>query len=509
MQDKRLVYAMENLGKRQQKTTRMTTAFCGVAASSLISLTHQPNNPDRRMFPSGRKESLDEDVLSMASFLTAMKKDRISATLRPDENNPLKLSAEEHLHQQEARMIPPTQTYARKLSRYSPQVSHPSHPPVPFDQQRQHHHQHQEFTNSSFHPSNMATSTSALSSSRSGFIAAPRNGEGLSMVGLAGVGPPQPPRGTMVNSNNHHRESMPSTSQEGLFVCYQRMLAAGLLSHEERGHGFTAFLHALRQQQHVALTTRTPQQHSRLPPKISFNSDRALALDTALHSTSSLTQIGLAVGKHGNYPSMNLCSEVDTRSTSKNQEDRNITCLRTKKESTDAKTPNAFDIPIAATSNTATSQELQLRDLISARDRSITSKFTSHIIDQLDFVYFVEADRRSHRTHLPIGFRGFGCRYCHSAPGKSGRFFPSSLKTLSDTKKTLYALRAHLLKCPDTPDDVKQYLHYLFTTHLAEVKTLKVNSSQRAFFRKIWKCLRSSSEGDLAGDAERKIQPKK
>ena len=464
------------------------------------------------MFSSGRKESLDEDVLSMASFLTAMKKDRISgitdeATMRPEENNPLKISAEEHLHQQEARMIPPTQTYARKPSRDSPHMSHASRPPVPVDQQRQHHHQHQEFRNGSFYPSNMATSTSAVSSSRSGFLAAPRNGDGLSLVGSAGVGPP-PPRGTMVNSNNHHRESMPSTSQEGLFVCYQRMLAAGLLSQEERGRGFTAFLHALRQQQHVALTTRTPQQHNQPPPKNSFSSDRALALDTALHSTSSLREIGLAVGKHDNSPSMNLSSEVAARSSSKNQEDRNNTCLGTKKESTDAKTPNAFDIPISAT-NTATSQELQLRELISARDRSITSKFTSHIIDQLDFVYFVEADRRSHRTHLPIGFRGFGCRYCHSAPGKSGRFFPSSLKTLSDTKKTLYALRAHLLKCPDTPDDVKQYLHYLFTTHLAEVKTLKVNSSQRAFFRKIWKCLRSSSEGDLVGDAERKIQPKK
>lgn len=431
----------------------------------------------------------------------------------PEENNPLKISPEEHPHQQEARLVSPAEPYVCQPSRDSPHMSHVSRPPVPVDQQRQHHHHHrQEFRNSSFYPSNMATSTSAVSSSRSGFLAAPRNGDGLSLVGSAGVGPPPPPRGTMVNSNNHHLESMPSTSaQEGLFVCYQRMLAAGLLSQEERSRGFTAFLHALRQQQqHVALTTRTPQQHNQPPPKTSFSSDRALALlDTALNSTSSFGQIGIAVGKHDNCSSTNLTSEAAVRSTSKNQEDRNNNpCLGTKKETTDAKTPNAFDIPISAT-NIATSQELQLRDLISVRDRSITSKFTSHIIDQLDFVYFVEADRRSHRTHLPIGFRGFSCRYCHSAPGKSGRFFPSSLKTLSDTKKTLYALRAHLLKCPETPDDVKQYLHYLFTTHLAEVKTLKVNSSQRAFFRKVWKCLRSSSEGDLVGDAERKIQAKK
>jgi len=471
------------------------------------------------MFSSARKESYDEEILSTASFLTAMKKHQIisitneaTSSMRPDEeqNNPLKINDE---HQQEARLVPPTETYVCKPTHDSPREPHASRRPGPAAQQQQHHHHHQEFTNSSFNP----RATSAVSSSRSGFLAAPRNGEGVSLVCSAGVGPPPPPppRGTMMNSNSHHRESMvPSTPQE-LFVCYQRMLAAGLLNQEENGRGFTSFLHAL-QQQHVASTTRTPQQqHHQPPPRTSF-SDRALALGTASHSTSSFGQRGIGFGKHDSCSSTNLTSEVTARSTrntndnSKNQEDHNNTCLGTKKETTVAKIPNAFDTTPDSGTNTATRQELQLRDLISARDRSITSKFTSHVIDQLDFVYFVEADRRSHRTHLPIGFRGFGCRYCHSAPGKSGRFFPSSLKTLSDTKKTLYALRAHLLKCPDTPDDVKQYLHYLFTTHLAEVKTLKVNSSQRAFFRKVWKCLRSSSEGDLGGDdAERKIQAKK
>ena len=138
----------------------------------------------------------------------------------------------------------------------------------------------------------------------------------------------------------------------------------------------------------------------------------------------------------------------------------------------------------------------QLRHLLTPQDRHLTTQFTVNVIDQLDFVNFEEGDRRSHRTHLSIGFRGICCRHCKAAPGKSGRFFPSSLKTLSDTQKTLYTFHRHLMKCRQTPDCLKQTLHKLRENHLNERKTLKSHGSQRAFFRIIWGLLFPDAEGD-------------
>ena len=143
----------------------------------------------------------------------------------------------------------------------------------------------------------------------------------------------------------------------------------------------------------------------------------------------------------------------------------------------------------------------QLRHILTPQDRHLTTQFTASIIDQLDFVYFEDGDRRSHRTHLPVGFRGICCRYCKAPAGKCGRFFPSSLKTLSDTQKTLYTLHRHFIKCKHVPDDVKLMLHKLRENHMEERKTLKGHGSQRAFFRLIWAFLCPDAEGgSIAGN---------
>eukprot|EP00979_Chaetoceros_neogracilis_P002852 scaffold470_cov276-Chaetoceros_neogracile.AAC.7 len=142
---------------------------------------------------------------------------------------------------------------------------------------------------------------------------------------------------------------------------------------------------------------------------------------------------------------------------------------------------DAFDVP-----RFINGREQQLRDLLTQQDKYLTTQFTFAVVDHLDFVYFEEGDRRSHRTHLPIGFRGIGCRYCQAPAGKSGRFFPSSLKTLSDTNKTLYTLHRHLIKCRTTPNAVKQRLDILRQSHDTERKLISAHGSQRAFFRRMW-----------------------
>ena len=142
---------------------------------------------------------------------------------------------------------------------------------------------------------------------------------------------------------------------------------------------------------------------------------------------------------------------------------------------------DGFDVP-----RFVNGREQQLRNLLTQEDRYLTTQFTFAVVDHLDFVYFEEGDRRSHRTHLPIGFRGIGCKYCQAPAGKSGRFFPSSLKTLSDTNKTLFTLHRHLIKCRMTPNGVKQQLDVLRQSHDRERKLISAHGSQRAFFRRMW-----------------------
>ena len=151
-------------------------------------------------------------------------------------------------------------------------------------------------------------------------------------------------------------------------------------------------------------------------------------------------------------------------------------------------------------------KEMELRDLLTQQDRALTTRFTFAIIEHFDFVYFDEADRRSHRTHLPVGFRVIGCRHCLVPAGKSGRFFPSSLKTLSDSQKTLYTLHNHLIKCRVTPEDVKYRLDFLRQTHLKERKTLQCHGSQRAFFRRIWNLMCDDSHGSKKLASKRKFE---
>jgi hypothetical protein len=100
---------------------------------------------------------------------------------------------------------------------------------------------------------------------------------------------------------------------------------------------------------------------------------------------------------------------------------------------------------------------------------------------------FTEADRLGKRKGLPPGFPGLACRHCFGGYG-SGRFFPSSIKTLSDTSKTLNVLHNHMMRCRKCPADVKESLEKLRNTHDEERAKMKFGS-QKAFFARIWSVL--------------------
>jgi hypothetical protein len=123
--------------------------------------------------------------------------------------------------------------------------------------------------------------------------------------------------------------------------------------------------------------------------------------------------------------------------------------------------------------------------VISAADRELATDFSYAVLVEIEACTFGKQDRTGKRRSLPLGFQGLACRHCRGLSKIGGRLFPSTIKTMSDTNKTLMALYNHLIKCPVCPNTKKRYLQYLKESHDDERKS-KRYGSQKALFSKIW-----------------------
>lgn len=140
--------------------------------------------------------------------------------------------------------------------------------------------------------------------------------------------------------------------------------------------------------------------------------------------------------------------------------------------------------------------------IVTPEDESYGTAFSYHLLGQMQPCVFAEADRLGKRKGLPPGFPGLACKHCYGGYG-SGRFFPSSIKTLSDTSKTLNVLHNHMMRCRKCPLEVRESLTKLRTTHDEERAKMKFGS-QKAFFARIWDRLHFK---DPSVSAKRKFQP--
>jgi hypothetical protein len=141
--------------------------------------------------------------------------------------------------------------------------------------------------------------------------------------------------------------------------------------------------------------------------------------------------------------------------------------------------------------------------LVADDDGSYATSFSYHLLSQMQQCVFTEADRLGKRKGLPPGFPGLACRHCFGGYG-SGRFFPSSIKTLSDTSKTLNVLYNHMTRCRKCPKDIKKKLEGLRGSHDEERAKMKFGS-QKAFFARIWERLHGK---DAPGTLKRGIDPR-
>lgn len=122
--------------------------------------------------------------------------------------------------------------------------------------------------------------------------------------------------------------------------------------------------------------------------------------------------------------------------------------------------------------------------LVRPEDEQYATAFSYHLIRQMQPCVFTEADRLGKRKGLPPGFPGLACRHCWGGYG-SGRFFPSSIKTLSDTSKTLNVLHNHMMRCRKCPPTINHELAKYRKIHDEQRAKMKFGS-QKAFFARIW-----------------------
>jgi len=123
------------------------------------------------------------------------------------------------------------------------------------------------------------------------------------------------------------------------------------------------------------------------------------------------------------------------------------------------------------------------------------STYTRFVISQLEFCQLPPIQMVGKRKWMPLGFPGLRCQYCNKDKRlRCGSYFPSSLKTMSDSSKTLFAIDSHLQKCTACPEEIKQKLIDTKTTHLHERRRNKRHGGQKAAFWKIWNVMHPDEE---------------
>lgn len=172
-------------------------------------------------------------------------------------------------------------------------------------------------------------------------------------------------------------------------------------------------------------------------------------------------------------------------------------------ESLDVKT-NATDmLPASSEMHGDDNSSVPTGPLVRPEDELYATAFSFHLLRQMQPCVFTEADRLGKRKGLPPGFPGLACRHCFGGYG-SGRFFPSSIKTLSDTSKTLNVLHNHMMRCRKCPPEIRETLNKARKTHDEQRAKMKFGS-QKAFFARIWDRLHYK---DPNVTSKRKFKPK-
>ncbi|GFH61404.1 hypothetical protein CTEN210_17880 [Chaetoceros tenuissimus] len=117
---------------------------------------------------------------------------------------------------------------------------------------------------------------------------------------------------------------------------------------------------------------------------------------------------------------------------------------------------------------------------------NIGTQFCKYTMREFTKTEFGQGDLIGKRRGLEPGYPGLMCAHCCGKERRlGGRYFPSTIKTLSDTKKSLLTFYSHLLKCNEFPAEKKLKLKEYHKTHEIERESQSYGS-QKKFFVVVW-----------------------
>jgi len=134
--------------------------------------------------------------------------------------------------------------------------------------------------------------------------------------------------------------------------------------------------------------------------------------------------------------------------------------------------------------------------LVEPKYKHLATDYSYTLMSQVQATTFLKSDCRNKLMNHPIGFPGLVCSHCNGEHG-CGRLFRSSIKTMSDTSKTLNVLHSHMLRCKQCPTRVKVGLQTLRLRHDKERSEMRFGS-QKAFFVCVWNKLHGEMPSDTA-----------
>jgi len=137
----------------------------------------------------------------------------------------------------------------------------------------------------------------------------------------------------------------------------------------------------------------------------------------------------------------------------------------------------------------------RLVEFIPMNERNLVTQYTLLVIAQLRICRFTLHQKVGKRKEMFIGFPGMQCVHCEERnQRRSGAYFPTSVKTLSDSKKMLFAIAKHINKCVTCPQEVKDIIARALIIHEVQRRTELRHGSQRAFFGAVWRILHPNND---------------
>jgi hypothetical protein len=153
-----------------------------------------------------------------------------------------------------------------------------------------------------------------------------------------------------------------------------------------------------------------------------------------------------------------------------------------------------YNLPEHDSDSHQTVHTLPVDSLVLDEDKLLLTDFIYYLMNQLQLVRFSETDRKTRggkREKIKIGYGGLECIHCAHVP-KSRKFFWSGVDRLANS---FAEIPAHVMKCKECPDSVKEALTKLKEIHADQMARLP-RGSQKVFFRRVWKRMHDDDPGE-------------